>query len=85
MSPDVINGSFELLGGLVIFQNVRRLLKDKQIRGVDWKVTAFFTAWGFWNLYYYPHLEQWFSFAGGVLIVLANVVWLALAIHYRRS
>src|SRR6185436_15953847 len=24
---------------------------------------------GFWNLFYYPHLDQWLSFAGGVLIV----------------
>jgi hypothetical protein len=37
---------------------------------------------GFWNLFYYPHLDQWLSFAGGVLIVLANTVWIAMAVHY---
>ena len=83
--PDAVNGSFELLGGLAQFVNCRRLLRDKKVSGVDWRVTAFFTAWGFWNLFYYPHLDQWLSFAGGIGIVVTNCVWVGLALHYGMT
>lgn len=84
MSPaDVANGLFEVCGGLAVWQNCRRLLRDRQVRGTDWRVTALFTAWGFWNLYYYPSLGQWASFAGGLVIVSGNFFWVALAIRYR--
>lgn len=84
MLPDVVNGLFELLGGAAIWQNFRTLRRDKCVRGTDWKVTAFFTGWGVWNLYYYPALGQWFSFAGGLLIATGNLAWVALALKYRK-
>jgi hypothetical protein len=79
---DLINGTFELGGGILCWLNVQRLRKDLQIQGVDWRVNAFFSAWGFWNLFYYPSLHQWASFAGGVLLVLANTTWVVLALWY---
>ena len=83
--PDVINGLYEAFGGLVILLNVLRIRKDKQVRGVNALTTVFFTTWGFWNLYYYPHLNQWFSFAGGVFIVFSNTLWLYYAYKYRNN
>ncbi len=83
--PDLINGSFELLGGVVILLSIRRVLKDKKVAGVSWPHVAFFAAWGFWNLFYYPHLGQWLSFAGGLLIVTTNTIWVALLIYYTRK
>jgi hypothetical protein len=83
--PDLINGLFELLGGFALWDNVKRIRKDKQVRGVNWKVTLFFTAWGFWNLFYYPHLDQWLSFVGGLNIFTANFVWLVFAMRYRHE
>ena len=82
---DLINGTFELLGGLALWQNVRRIRQDRKLAGVDWKVTGFFTAWGFWNLFYYPSLHQWLSFAGGINIVIANAMWLGYALRYRNA
>jgi len=83
--PDIINGLFELFGGLVIWLNVRRLVKDKEVKGVSWFVMAFFAAWGYWNLYYYPYLGQTFSFIGGVFVVTANSAWVVLYFWYRRK
>ena len=60
-------------------------MRDKQSRGVDPFATAFFTGWGFWNLYYYPHLAQWASFTGGLLIVTGNAIWLYYMWRYRKS
>lgn len=81
---DAANGAFELFGAPFIFLSVVKLLREKSVRGVSWIHASYFTAWGFWNLYYYPHLDQWLSFAGGTAIVLANVTWVILLVYYGR-
>lgn len=75
---DLINGLFEMVGGLLLFINVWRLWRDRTIAGVSWLPTVFFAAWGCWNLYFYPSVNCPWSFAGGLVVVTANVFWLAL-------
>ena len=82
---DLINGLYESGGGLMNCLNVLALYRDKKVSGVRILPQAFFTSWGVWNLYYYPHLNQWVSFTGGLLIVVANMAWVGLAIYYTRS
>lgn len=84
MTPDLINGMFESIGALMIFQNVRTLHRDKMVRGVHWGPTGFFASWGLWNLFYYPHLEQWFSFVAGAVLVTINTIWLIQMLYYRN-
>lgn len=83
MKPDHLNAAFEFLGGALILLNVLRLHRDKMFRGVHWGPTGFFAAWGVWNLFYYPHLDQWWSFAGGCFIVTTNAIWLSQMIYYK--
>lgn len=85
MTPDAINGTFEVVGSAMIWRNVYQLWLDKLVRGVHWMPISFFMAWGYWNLYYYPHLDQWWSFWGGVSIVFANTIWFAQALYYGRG
>ncbi len=82
--PDLTNGLFEAVGALAIFGNVWRLSKDKAVSGVSVVTMVFFTLWGYWNLYYYPHLDQWASFAGGIGIVIGNTIWVAMLAYYSR-
>lgn len=81
---DLVNGVFEGGGSLLIWLNIRRRLKDKKVEGVSLIPTAFWTIWGYWNLYYYPSLHQWLSFAGGLGMVWGNTVWIVFAIYYTR-
>lgn len=85
MTPDLINGVFETVGGLMCWMNVQKVLKDKSVAGVYWPIQAFFSAWGLWNLYYYPTLNQWASFVGGVFLVVGNTIWTVLAAYYARK
>jgi len=80
--PDLINGTFEALGGITTFLNCWQIYKDKEVKGVVWQLSIFYTAWGLWNLYYYPHLNQWISFAGGLVIVTGNIIWIMQVIYY---
>ena len=84
MTPDMMNAVFELGGGFVTLASVRKLHHDMIVRGVHWLPVGFFSAWGLWNLYYYPTLDQWYSFAGGVWLVTVNLIWLAQMIYYIR-
>jgi hypothetical protein len=83
--PDFINGLYESGGGLMHLLNVKALVKDKKVSGVRILPQVFFSSWGIWNLYYYPHLGQWLSFIGGLLIVAANILWVGLAVYYTRK
>lgn len=83
--PDLVNGAFESCGGLFISRSIFLLHRDKQVKGISALPVAFFSAWGFWNLFYYPSLHQWFSFLGGIGVVLANTVWLLQILYYSRT
>lgn len=83
--PDIVNGCFETLLGLMQWGSVQKLHRDKRVRGVYWQVQILIVLWGYWNLFYYPHLDQFMSFTGGVILAAANTVWLVLAFRYRSN
>jgi drug/metabolite transporter superfamily protein YnfA len=85
LTPDIINGTFEIIGGMLCCLNVRQIWRDRKVTGFYWPTQAFFAIWGMWNLYFYPTLGQWFSFGGGVFLVLANTTWTLLAHHYSKK
>jgi len=84
VNGDIINGLFELLGAFFTWRNFVQLLRDREIRGVYWPMTAFFAAWGLWNLYYYPSLGQWFSFTAGVVLCAGNAAWVIAVLRFKR-
>jgi hypothetical protein len=80
-TPDMINGAFELAGALLICMSIRRLHLDGQVKGVSVIPITFFALWGLWNLFFYPHLGQWWSFWGGVAMVVTNTIWLLQMVY----
>lgn len=84
LQPDLINGAFECLAALMVLNHCRVLDAHQAVSGVSIASVAFFTLWGGWNLYYYPALGQPLSFAGGVVVVLANSLYVAMLVHYSR-
>jgi len=82
---DLVNGVYEFMGAPFILMSILQLHKDKKVKGVSWIHVAFFSSWGYWNLYYYPHLNQWCSFLGGLFLVLTNTFWLGQIVYYLRK
>lgn len=82
MTLDMINGMFQLIGAMMLSINVYALYRDKEIKGIHWSSTVFFTCLGIFNLFYFPSLEQWWSFAGGIAIVVVNTIWLSMIVYY---
>lgn len=83
MTPDLINGLFELGGTFVVCLSIRRALKDGAIKGLSFWHVAFFTGWGLWNCFYYPHLDQTFSFLAGVALTVVNAVYFVLWLRFN--
>jgi len=86
MTVDVINGLFEFGGAIALSLHVKQILKDKKTRGVSWAPFVFFTSWGWWNaLVYYPAVNCWWSWAGGIALVAVNTVYCYLMWRYRKN
>lgn len=81
-SLDRVNALFELAAAALLWLNVRRLFKDKVVRGVSLTPVVVFTLWGFWNLHYYSSLDQVFSALAAGFVAVANTAWMVLAAHY---
>jgi hypothetical protein len=81
-TPDIINALFEGGGAIILWRNIVLLHRHKIVHGVSACTTAFFMLWGYWNLYYYPFLNQWLSFYAGIGITIANTIWVAQMVYY---
>ena len=79
-----MNGGFEIGATISIFFNCRRVVRDKKVKGVSGIATCYFSLWGMWNLLYYSHLDQWFSFWSGATVVVVNTCYVYLLIYYGR-
>ena len=83
--PDMVNGALEFAGAWFTWRNAWQLWVDKEVKGVYWPMTLFFAGWGLWNLFYYSHLNQPWSWAGGLVLVAGNVAWVTLYWRFRRA
>jgi hypothetical protein len=83
--PDLVNAVFELGGAIISWINVIALWRHKQVRGVFWPLSFFWTAWGLWNLYYYAALNQRLSWVAGCVLTSASVAWFVLATYYTHK
>ena len=82
--PDHINALFIFCGAGFLFLNVLKIYKDKCLKGYNWLATIFFSSLGIWNLFFFSHLEQWWSFAGTIAIVTVNTFWLGQIFYYNN-
>ena len=81
--PDLINSIFEFSAGAFISLHCYATIKSKTARGVSVVAIVFFVIWGGWNLYYYPYLNQLFSFVGSIFALTDNAIWIILIIYYK--
>lgn len=85
MWADLINGVFEAGLACFIVKGILKLRVDKCVQGFYWPTVLWTSAWGLYNLYFYPSLGQWWSFWGGVFVVSFNIAWLGHVYYYWRQ
>lgn len=79
---DGINALFELGGAIAVIPSIMKLLSDRHHAGVSAWTMMFFSAWGWWNLLYYPHLDQMLSTIGAAFLAVANTTYLILLVRF---
>ena len=83
MNPfDIINSALIIMAGCFILVSVNKLYTDKLVRGVSPIHVGFFTGYGFWHIFFFSSLEQWWSVVGGVFTTTMNTTWLIMLIYY---
>jgi len=82
---DMINAAFEFGGFLALMPSIMAIMRDKRVHGMSLLTPLFFTSWGWWNLFYYPSLDQFWSAIAAGLLASTNSVYLALLFKYRRA
>lgn len=85
MTPDHINAGFEAAAAIILWLNVRRLWRDRELKGVSVVPTLLYFVWCLWNLYYYAHLGQTLSWYAGFGVGLANITWVGLALWFQKG
>lgn len=85
MTTDFINALWELAGAAVLVHSIFILLRQKDVKGIGWQQVFFFTAWGCWNVYFYPDNGLYWSWYAGILLALCNLIYFMLLIYYSRK
>lgn len=80
---DVINGIWELVGAIFIIPSIMNIIKTKVSNGITWHTQTFFLSWGLWNVFFYPYNGFTYSFIGGLVLAVVNIVWLILILKHR--
>lgn len=81
---DAVNAVFEGTGTVLAWLNVRRLMRDRSVRGVNWQATIFWAAWGVWNILFYIATGLFISLVATSGLTLAYLVWIVLAWKYSK-
>lgn len=82
---DLFNAFFEAGGSIFILNHSRVLLRDKTVRGVSLLSVLFFSCWGVFNMFYYDHLEQNFSWYAGIMVLISNSIYAYLIVYFRMK
>ena len=82
---DASNGAFEIVGSFFIWLSVYSLWKDRHYAGVHFGLMVFYAGWSVWDLFFYWHLGQMFSFYAGFNSMMASVLWVILAAYYGKT
>ena len=85
MTPDIINGVFEVCGAVATWMNFAAIVKDRGYAGTRIPMMLFFLSWGFWNLFFYAHLLQWVSLYASLLLTTGNVANVGAMWYFGRK
>lgn len=85
MNIDLINGVVGAIGAGFVFRSIISLWKHKQVRGIYWPVAIFFSAASSWSIYLFYKMDFIYSMWGNIGYAACNLIWLSMAIFYRKN
>lgn len=74
---------FFIACSVVVWTNVRALLRDKCTKGCSVAPAYIFLATNAYEVWYFLHIHQGLASLGAISMVAANLIWVGLAHYYR--
>jgi hypothetical protein len=82
---DIVTCCFDLIFVYSGVQNVLCLLRDKVVKGFDWRNMCLYVLWNIWSVFViYPDAGLYLALVVNTLYLITQLVWLALFSHYYR-
>ena len=82
---DTITAGFELVGLACIVADCRAVYRDRAVRGVSIWSRGVYGSWALWNIGLFTSLDMPLAALVALVSVAAYVVWVALALRYKRA
>lgn len=83
LTYDQINAGLEMGGAFLRALDCVKLFRAKRFVGGYLGTAMYFLLWGIFNTFYYPSLNQTWSFAAAIALAAMNGLWFVMAIHYN--
>jgi hypothetical protein len=81
----MVVAGFEIGSAALICLSIKQLHRDKLVRGVSVWPVSFFALWGWWNLFWYAHINAPWAWWAGIAVVLTNTTWALQMAYYLRK
>ena len=85
MLEDGFNGILGVVATSTILITIYKLYKEKLVRGISIYQAGFFMCLSYWNIYYYLHLNQLFSFYSAFVLSIASTIWVIQIVYYNAK
>jgi len=82
---DFINGLIYITLTVFIWVSIRRVLLDKEVKGVSWMTLGGLASRSCWNLYFYTHMTLWYSLVGVTTLAFSEVTYCILLYKYSHD
>jgi hypothetical protein len=83
---DLITAIFDTIFVCAGIENLRKLIKDKEVKGFDWKNMCLFLGWNVWSTFVvYPSASFYLANVINFIYMLTQITWLTLFFKYRNA
>ena len=83
-NADLITSAFNIIFVYSNYLNLKTLIKDKTVKGFDWRNMILYFAWNIWSTcIIYPDAKLYIANIFNMIILLLQLTWIILYLHYR--
>lgn len=83
---DYFTSFFVLIFVLMQISNIKAILKDKDIKGFDYRSMLLYIAWNAWSLFYiYPASDLYLASVVTFILLVLQIVWFYLAVKIKKK
>ena len=85
-NADYFTSFFDLIFVLMQISNIKTILKDKDVKGFDYRSMLLYIAWNAWSLFYiYPTSGLYLASIITFILLVLQIVWFYLAVKIKKE